>query len=449
MSALIPSVPPSSVIVPVDPNLLTIKVNGVIVSGFDTCEINAGIEEFPRNFRVNTTEKYLSGNAIEFVPLQPCQVYIGTDLIITGFIDAYNISISPDSHSVTILGRGNGARLVDCSAFVNPGDTLMQSTGTSSNAPFVGDTVIANVNIQQVCQVLCKPYGITVSSPTPGLVTQTILPMHITNLGETIYDTLETCARYAGALLYDDTGGNLVLAQAGTQSHSSGFDYNNVQAISVSIDWSQRYSDYIPLYFPSDTNSDEGITDLASVPVQDSQVTLFRPLVVISEQVSVGSANQQQRIATQRATWEMKRRRGRSEVINLTTDNWRDSSGVLWTPNFLVSINHPAAKVNGIFLISKVSYKKGLGGGTTCDLELMTADAFAIEPISNVNEISDILANMNTTNSTTNATVTPPAATPTNPVIPDTSDTAGGTGGTVDPATGIPNAANQFPLGGF
>ena len=82
----------------------------------------------------------------------------------------------------------------------------------------------------------------------------------------------------------------------------------------------------------------------------------------------------------------MARRAGRSRVVNVTCDSWRDSAGTLWTPNTLVPISLPSLKlVADGFVITEVSYVRsgddGEDGGTTAELTLMQPDALKPEPI--------------------------------------------------------------------
>jgi prophage tail gpP-like protein len=78
----------------------------------------------------------------------------------------------------------------------------------------------------------------------------------------------------------------------------------------------------------------------------------------------------------------MARRIGRSQALSLTVDSWRDSAGMLWTPNNLAPIYLPAAKLTPStpWLISEVSYILDLEGGTTADIVMMPPEAFTVAP---------------------------------------------------------------------
>ena len=63
-------------------------------------------------------------------------------------------------------------------------------------------------------------------------------------LGETPYQIIESMARYAGYLVYEDETGALVLDRVGTKPHASGFSLpGNIESISAAridgvISWS-------------------------------------------------------------------------------------------------------------------------------------------------------------------------------------------------------------------
>ena len=87
-------------------------------------------------------------------------------------------------------------------------------------------------------------------------------------------------------------------------------------------------------------------------------------------------------IAMARAQWEPARRNGRSRIVRLTADSWRDASGALWEPNTLVPVSLPRLKFSsGSMLITEVTFLKNAYSGTTAELTLMDPSAFLPQPI--------------------------------------------------------------------
>ena len=340
---------------------VTITAAGQVVSGWQDIRITRGVERVPSDFAFKVTERYPGQPDIVLQPFMPCVVRIGGDTVITGYVDRYGASIAPSEHTVQISGRGKCQDLTDCSAFVNG----MQINSGSMVA---------------LAQQLAKPFGITATSQrTVGLGTPIQpVPQFNVNLGETPFEILDRIARWAGVLMYEDTAGNLVLDEAGTQLMSSGFRQGvNIEAASVTFSGDERFSTYIAFImtaqiFGQIPGSDAGITQGV---VKDDTVPRYRPRYIISEQADLSGP-----IALRRAKWEMARRIGRSQAVKLTCDSWRDSAGKLWEPNYLVPLHIPALKlVNQTWLISEVTYRRG-EDGTHADLTLMPPVAFSPEP---------------------------------------------------------------------
>jgi prophage tail gpP-like protein len=86
-------------------------------------------------------------------------------------------------------------------------------------------------------------------------------------------------------------------------------------------------------------------------------------------------------IAQRRADWERARRIGRSQMLEVEVDSWRDSAGKLWEPNFKAPLDLPGLKLTGKeWLIAEVTYMRGKDG-TRAHLTLMPEEAFQPEPV--------------------------------------------------------------------
>jgi prophage tail gpP-like protein len=203
-----------------------------------------------------------------------------------------------------------------------------------------------------------------------------LVPVQII-LTETPYNVIERVAHYAGVLAYEKTDGSMVLSRVGTDTAASGFTQGlNVQMAAVSFTQDERYSVYVPRLFSLD-DLQNGVGGQPKFPVvKDPGVKRFRPLVVVSEQI-----NDKGLLVEQMAVWEMNRRVGRSQALQVTVDSWRDAAGKLWEINTFASINIPALKlVDKKWVIATVSYVRDLDRGTVADLVLMPKEAFSVEP---------------------------------------------------------------------
>jgi prophage tail gpP-like protein len=339
-----------------DPDLLSLVVNGQALTGWQSVRVTAGIERCPRDFDIELTEKDPQATQVQIQAGNPCTVMIGQTLVVTGYVDRYIPSFAPGAHSVRIVGRGKAEDVTDSSVEWPGGQ-------------------ITGANALSVAQKLCQPYGITVSSTAPAGPS---IPQFNLNLTESAWEVIEEISRFAGLLAYDGADGNLILAQAGTQTHASGFQEGvNVQTASVVYSMDQRFSEVDAWLQGTETLGEAGNGGNLLYRATDPQVPRHRRKSIITEATYGG-----QDVAKQRALWEVARRAGRSASVTLTTDTWRDSAGNLWTPNWLASVNLPALKLQTVtWCVAEVTFLRARAGGTMARLTLMDPKAFQPEPI--------------------------------------------------------------------
>ena len=353
------------------PDDVTIQVGSNRFVGWQNVSITRSCESMPNNWSLTASAEFLQGAALAGTrPGQPCLIYIGSDLVITGKIDRRSIPIDARNHQVTLSGRGITRNLVDCSA-----DLL--------NDPGIRGGQINGANALDVATKLCKAYGITARSAVSDL--GIAIPSFQVPLGETPYQIIESVARYAGYLVYEDVFGRLVLDRIGTSQHASGFTLpGNVEAINGERSVDGRFSTYVVVYSGVDQTADLGGLANRRATILDDTLGEYRLRIIVSEQIAPTPAGQQtidnDAIAKQRANWEKARRIGRSQGASITCDSWRDSSGTLWTPNWLATIDAPAADIsNATWIIGSLTFRKDMSG-THTDLILMPPDAFSPEP---------------------------------------------------------------------
>jgi prophage tail gpP-like protein len=244
--------------------------------------------------------------------------------------------------------------------------------------------MINGANTLGVARALCKAYGITARSAVADL--GVAIPSFQVPLGETPYQIIESVARYAGFLVYEDETGALVLDRVCTTAHASGFTLpGNIEAIRAEQSVDQRYSDYLVVWFGVDQLADLGGLLNRRASKQDTTLGEYRLKIIVSEQIAPSPDPALQSVANdviaqQRANWECARRLGRGQVAEITCDSWRDTAGVLWTPNRLAPIEAPKADITGAqWIIGTVTYRKDMSG-THADLTLMPPHAFDPDP---------------------------------------------------------------------
>lgn len=351
------------------PDELTLEVGGVVLSGWTEVHVARGVERCPTYFEIATTERYPEASEITVKSGDPCAIRIGQDLVATGYVDRVIRSVDAESHEVRIVGRGKCQDLVDCSA---------EWAGCEIN----------QANVLDVATKLAAPYGISVStlySPDLGAP----LPAFQVTVTESAFSIIEEMARYYAVLAYEQPDGNLVIAAVGKARAASGFkEGSNVQKAQFTDASDERFSDYKAFLMSMDVLSDLGNGGNLKASTTDPNVRRHRLHAIVAESPSGG-----QDIALKRVLWEAARRAGRGAVIHLTADSWRDGGGVLWTPNTLAAVDLPSLKVpSGDYCIGEVTYLMSGTGGTTAELTLMPAGAYAPEPILLQPALADISA---------------------------------------------------------
>lgn len=338
-------------------NDVSITVGGQVLSGWTDVRITRGVERLPSDFELSMTEVTPGTvNAVVAKAGDPFQLMIGNDVVITGYIDKLVPGFSARSHWIRVCGRSKCADLLDCAAEWPGG----QISGSSA-------LVIA--------QKLAGVYGISVATSIADLP---VIPQFNLMLGESAFEIIERISRYSAALVYDLPDGSLFLSRLGTTQAASGcVEGQNVENAWVEYSADGIYSEYLALLQSLDTFSDLGDGGNLLYTAKDPNCARHRRLVLIAEAAGGGVE-----VVKQRALWEAARRSGRSRVVRVQVDSWRDSAGALWTPNTLVPVELPTLKLASTnLLLGEVTFQLDDRGGHTAELLLMAPDAFTPQPV--------------------------------------------------------------------
>jgi prophage tail gpP-like protein len=358
---------------------VSITVDDLVLTGWTGVSITRGLERMPSSFELMTTERYpLNADALVIKPGAECTVRIGTDPIITGYVDRVMPSIDDTQHIVRVAGRGKCCDLVDCSA-------------EWPNMQFA-----SGFNVYQIAANLARQVGIGVEGhgDMGGP-----LPYFMFGSGESIWSIIETWCRVRQLVAYERTDGNLQLLYAATQTGmadpfpaaASGFAEGvNIERAAALWDTASRYSEYRCDRVSVDPLREVGSTEEQIVAsAKDPGITRHRVLRWVQEYGSALGVLASQ----QRAQWEAKRRFGRAGQIRLTTDAWRDSSGALYDIGKSVPVDAPSLKasaeqnlaasgllaVGAPWVIAEIEFVKD-ESGTHANLSLMQRHAFDPQP---------------------------------------------------------------------
>ena len=344
-------------------DVVSLTVGGKKIEGWDSVRVTRAIERFPSDFDLGLMD-YFPGSQDEQLVREgeSCEIRIGDDLVVTGYVDDWEPSINRSRHEVRATGRGKCQDLVDCSAewpnnVINGGDAL------------------------DIATRLASYYDISVTSDVSDLIA---VPQFTLNWGESPQEIIERISRWSALLYFDQPDGSLLLTRVGTRKAASGVAQGeNIEQAYFRTSMAERFSDYVgvsmslsPISGFSPETAYDSVT-LATARDPEAAKMRYRKRIVIVESTLMASQQAQQCI-----DWEMNRRYGRSRQLDVTIDSWRDKSGKLWEPNTLIPVNIPVLKVTDTeMLLSEVTFIRDMDG-THARLSLMPPEAFSVQPYS-------------------------------------------------------------------
>ncbi len=338
-----------------DQNAVTLSVNGMDYRGWKKVSISAGIERQSRDFKLDVTWRW--PGLVDEIPIRQgdfCEVRLGSDLVLTGWI--FGTPVSYDSKSVnrSIQGRSLTADLVDCSAVNKPGQWKGQS-------------------IQQIVQALASQYGIKTLSQAAET---TKLTDHSIEPGESVFESIDRLLTLSRLLSTDDSAGRLVIVRPGSAGRA--IDRlqlgENILTGSADLDFSGVFSEYIVTGQRSGTDDSFGAS-ASEIKASATDPRSARKRVLLIHE----SGQMTPDLAAARANWERGSRMGKALTLNYKIQGWRQSNGALWLPNMIVRVVDGLAGIDRDMLISEIEYVLD-DAGTVANITVAPPDAFDPEP---------------------------------------------------------------------
>ncbi|MDH1511852.1 baseplate protein [Pseudomonas mosselii] len=336
-------------------NAVTLSVNGLDYRGWKKVSISAGIERQARDFRLGVTWSW--PGQVQEIPVRQgdrCEVRIGADLVLTGWV--FSTPISYDAHSVerSVAGRSLTADLVDCSAVNKPGQWRGQS-------------------VQKIVQALAEPYEVRVLSE---VVETTKLADHQIEPGETAFESVDRLLTLSRLLSTDDARGRVVIIKPGSAGRA--VDRlelgQNLLTGSAELDFSGVFSEYRVTGQRSGTDTDYGEkASEVKAGVTDPRASRRRVLLIHE------SGQMTPELAQARANWERGSRMGKALTLRYKIQGWRQSTGALWVPNMIVRVVDPLIGIDRDMLISEIEYVLD-DAGTVANIVVGPPDGFDPEP---------------------------------------------------------------------
>ncbi|SAI74563.1 bacteriophage tail protein [Bordetella ansorpii] len=337
-------------------NLLTLVVGGRAYGGWKSVTVERGIEQLAGEFELSLTHRWPGQDApIGLREGLPCEVRVGRDLLITGYIDTLNIDLDDQSCALTVSGRDKTGDLVDSSAIHGGG----QWNGA---------------RLSQIVRDICKPFGIDVLM----LAEDDVFESFALDDGEKAFDAIDRAARAKAVLVTSSPEGHLVLTRASEELIETRLvEGENIKRIEARHTWARRHSKILLKAQRTGTDNQYGeIAAHVEAAAEDPEIDRYRPLIIHSEQ-GLSTAESQER-----AQWEVSTRMGRGKRARIVVVGWRTGrdgqTGALWRPNTLVRVISPRMFLDMDMLIAACRYSLDERGRRTT-LTVCRPEAFDLE----------------------------------------------------------------------
>ncbi|MBW4089892.1 MAG: hypothetical protein HIU82_02115 [Proteobacteria bacterium] len=334
---------------------LTLVIAGRRYDGWTSVRVTRGIDRCVADFDIAVTERWANQDLLwRILPFAPVTLWLGADLLLTGYVDAYNPAFGPDQHAVRITGRSKTADLVDCK-------------------PAIAGGQFAGYSYAAICRAVAALFGIDVVVQAPGA--SAVVADATMERAETGFAFLERLGRMAGVLLTDDAQGRLVLTTAGsTQAAGRLVQGQNIQHASATLSGRRRFSIYTVMGQHGLTPGATTVQTQQQASATDSLVPRFRPHVAMGE-TQMTQAQMQQRV-----NWMCAYAAGQATKATITVPGWRQPDGTLWQPNQIVAVTSDWLGIDQDLLAAQVEYGLSDNEGSTTTLTVGPIEGYTPDP---------------------------------------------------------------------
>jgi len=357
-------------------NQVRLLVGGVEYGGWKSVRIEAGIERQARSFTLQVTDRWPGQTDVprRVRPFDACQVYIGADLVLTGYVDATPVKYTGKSITVGVKGRSKTADLVDCCPM---GADVAMATASAQWSDLVGLPDVARViapparsaaqwrnqKLEEIAAALAAPYGVRVVTEVD---TGRPIAEHQVQVGEKVFESIDRMMRLRHVLSTDNAAGDLVFIDVGSTGRAATAIELGVNVLegNAELDFKEVFSEYIVKgqragnddQFADDVAEEEGEAldddgiDGGVATTTDSRSRRRRVLVL----KQTGQADEG--TCSDRAEYERANRAAKALQTTYTVNGWRQQSGALWQPNLLVQVRDSLIGFDGEMVIAECAW---------------------------------------------------------------------------------------------
>lgn len=317
--------------------VVTIDVDGVPWTAFESITVEAAFNDAARSFSfIAAFEAGKSATNAIFVKGRELSISANGDLLLAGAVNRKQPLLEPKKAQLTVSGRSLSQDLVDGSAEHDTGDfedkdplQIGQEIASKYRPRFESDQQLHKVEQYKLTQ------------------------------GESCFRCIEKLARQQGMTLAGTPEGNINITKAdGAKRHAGGLiegqtilkggaDHNDANQHSEITMRGQR-----PFGHGAEAIEIEKIA-------RESGVKRHRPLIVIQDNDTTPERTKK------RVTNLRDRKAGDALKASVVVQSFRDQSGQVWTPGWLVWMESPTLDIAQDMLIERATYQQDDGGSIT------------------------------------------------------------------------------------
>jgi len=302
-------------------------------SAFEVAQVRAAFNEAARSFRLEiAAELGASATNRVFAVGTKLTIHSNGDLLLTGFVDKKQPRIEASKAMIAVSGRSNSGDLVDSSAKHETGQFENKDPKDIGNA--VAKGIGAKFTTDQQLEKL-EQYQV--------------------NPGESCFRLVEKMARQQGLTICGKADGDAEITKAGNKRHAGGLiEGVNIFTATADHNASNRHSEYI---VRGQRPFGHGVDNLELEAIaRDKGVDRHRPIVIIQDEDTTKKRTKK------RAKNRKDRAAGHALKATVDTQGFRDQSGKLWEPGYLVWVESPFLDIAQDMLIESVSYMQSEQG---------------------------------------------------------------------------------------
>lgn len=356
-----------------------------VYKGWKTVKISHGIDQLSGTFSLEVAD---IPEAARIQAGDACTVKIGSDVMITGYVDIVAHKATSSSSAYNAQGRDKAGDLVDCSAPAKEwGNQKFEAIAAELLKPY-GMALFTQLDSDASGYKLTGKKSKKAKAKAPALKGGATIPKKATNTGETVHKLLEKMAKQQGALLVSDRTGGLIITRAGLGGASYdtltwgknllSFDYEHSAANTFSEITIKGQGGGADAGRLSLATVGERVMPKATVKAAPSAriagaSARHRPLIMQAEDQADAER------CKRRAEWEVGTREAKSKKVQCKVQGWRQSNGDLWAINTTAQVISPFTDIASEWIIANITYSLDQSG-TITDMMLYSPAAFDVLP---------------------------------------------------------------------